>query len=769
VVNDRSDPDRSIPSGAADDTTSGPTLSGDGHHDGSSRTSLPAGAPRRIGSYVIKREIASGGMGTVFEALQENPRRPVAVKVIKESLASESAVGRLEYEAQILARLRHPGIAQIYEAGWFEDRCSRVPFFAMEYIPNARSITSYAEDRQLDHRQRLELFLQVCDAVHHGHQRGAVHRDLKPSNILVDSSGRVRVIDFGVARAIDADTKRAGADTEYGRLVGSVLYMSPEQFDADPHDIDTRSDVYALGVVLYELLTGTLPYQTKSGSVFDIAHEVRHGQPVPLSSRGRELRGDVEAIVHKAHQKDRERRYQSAHGLALDIQRFLAGDAVTAHAPGFSYQLLVFARRNRALIGGVAAAFVLLAASTVITAFLLVRVDAERERAEIESRKATAGREFLTEVLASAVPPGYGDTTTVADVLDTASERVDGAFPDDPEVEAEIQSSLGQGYLSVSHWRAAREHLREALGLRRQALGPSHDKTIQSMVALLRLYQITDDRQAELELSRELDQVLTERYGNESEDVLSVRSSIASHLEGLGELEAAVEAAHESLQAHRRVFGNDAEATVHDQSQYAWLLMRSGDLEQAKAVARDAVDRSVGRLGRTHWATRAALSALAAIHISQGEIDEAKELYGHRRLPEGYIIEHEFQGSFVPGASPFQLLVFFEEWCPFSQRAIPTLGSIHREYRSTGLEVVGFTQVTRSASNEKVERMLDSSDVEFVTVKEDGRLRNHFGCEGVPSLRLLHEDTLIWEDQGLSSDRIAPSMLEGMARVADLS
>jgi serine/threonine protein kinase len=319
------------PNDSSKDLTSGPTMSTEAERS----SPLPAGVPSRIGSYVIKRVIASGGMGTVFEALQENPRRPVAVKVIKEPLASEGAIGRLEYEAQILARLRHPGIAQIYEAGSFEDRGSVVPFFAMEYIPNAHNITAYARDKQLDHRQRLELFLQVCEAVHHGHQRGIVHRDLKPSNILVDSSGRVRIIDFGVARATDSDTKRAGAHTEYGSLVGSVQYMSPEQFDADPHDIDTRSDVYALGVVLYELLAGSLPYQTNSKRVFDIAHEVRHGDRIPLGSRVPSLRGDMEAIVHKALEKERQNRYQSAHGLALDIQRHLAGDAVAAQPPGF--------------------------------------------------------------------------------------------------------------------------------------------------------------------------------------------------------------------------------------------------------------------------------------------------------------------------------------------------------------------------------------------------------------------------------------------------
>jgi serine/threonine protein kinase len=301
--------------------------------------------------------------------------------VVKSSLESLEAVQRLEYEAQVLARLRHPGIAQIFDAGSYDDRETPVPYFVMEYIPNAQPITDYASDKKLDHRQRLELFLQLCDAVHHGHQRGIVHRDLKPSNILVDSTGRVRVIDFGVARATGADMAQAKAQTRVGQLIGSVHYMSPEQFEADPHDIDTRSDVYALGVVLYELLAGALPYDVSTSSIFDIAREVREGRLQQLSVHDKSLGGELEAIVHKALKKNRESRYQSAFGLAQDIRRYLAGEAVTARPSGFSYQIQVFARRNKALIGMVSAAFVLLVTGIIITSFLLVRVDAERRRA----------------------------------------------------------------------------------------------------------------------------------------------------------------------------------------------------------------------------------------------------------------------------------------------------------------------------------------------------------------------------------------------------
>ena len=217
---------------------------------------VAAPIPKRIGQYSIKRAIASGGMGTVYEALQEKPRRTVAVKVMRQGIASRSALRRFDYEAQLLARLRHPGIAQVYNAGIHRDGDVTVPYFAMEYIVGGKPVTKYVKDKKLGTRERMKLFSDVCEAVHHGHQKGIIHRDLKPSNILVDSSGQVKIIDFGVARCTDSDMAVTTLQTDVGQLIGTLQYMSPEQCAADPHDIDTRSDVYALGVVFYEMLCG---------------------------------------------------------------------------------------------------------------------------------------------------------------------------------------------------------------------------------------------------------------------------------------------------------------------------------------------------------------------------------------------------------------------------------------------------------------------------------------------------------------------------------
>ncbi len=716
-----------------------------------------------IGQYVIKRTIASGGMGTVYEALQKNPRRPVAIKVIKAALANPHMIRRLEYEAQVLARLSHPGIARIYEAGTYDVGGQSIPFFAMEYIPNAKSIREYAADKKLSIRDRLALFLQVCDAVHHGHQRGIVHRDLKPSNILVDSNGRTRVIDFGVAKATDTDMKQAAVQTGYGQIVGSVQYMSPEQFDADPHDIDTRSDVYALGLILYELLSGTLPYATDSGKIFDFASEVRQGNMAPIGSKDKSLRGDIEAIVCKALQKDRENRYQSAFGLAQDIRRYLSGEAVIARRSGFFYQFRVMARRNKTVTGLVAGVFVLLIAGIIATTSLLIEVNQERQKAEIATEKATAGEEFLSRILTSAFPPGWGDQITVLGVLDRASQMLTGAFPEDPEIEAGLRTSLGQAYMNLGHWESSLRELKTALGLSESILGETHEKTLAIRYELRVLYGLIGATSADLDNARAIEAALTKLYGPSDFSALDARGDVASSLEDNGHLKEARLLSKEVFDDLREHLGADSAQTLNEEVRYAWLLLKSGQIDNARETAHDALDRVLKQVSsENHTMVRRAKSCLAAVYIVNNEIDSAIILYGNFKAPEKFGIEHTFQGKFDLESKPFQLLVFFETWCPYSHQAMVRLEEVNRQYGQFGLNVLGLTSITRSSSETEVEQYLKENHINFAAFKENGRSWNYYNCDGTPSIRLLCKGYLIWEYAYPAIDRIPTQMLEAM-------
>lgn len=327
---------------------------------------IPASlAGSQVAQYAIEKEIARGGMSTVYLAKQQNPSRQIALKFMRRGITSERAQQRFRFESQVLARLRHPNIAQVYEAGMHDDGSATYPFFSMEYVPGARTITEYANEHELSVRQRLRLFIKVCDAVHHGHQKGVIHRDLKPGNILVDASGEPKVIDFGVARSTDSDLAITTLRTNVGELIGTLQYMSPEQCDADPDLLDIRTDVYSLGVVLFELLCDRLPYDVGSAPVHEAARVIHETSPPRPSSINRVLRGDIEVISLKAMEKDQDRRYRSAADLANDIHRFLNNEPIEARPPSARYYLHKFVRRNKTLVSAVAIVVICLIAATI--------------------------------------------------------------------------------------------------------------------------------------------------------------------------------------------------------------------------------------------------------------------------------------------------------------------------------------------------------------------------------------------------------------------
>jgi non-specific serine/threonine protein kinase/serine/threonine-protein kinase len=647
-----------------------------------------AALPASIGRYRIVRLIGEGGMGAVYEAEQDQPRRTVALKVIKPGLASPELLRRFAQDAQALGRLQHPGIAQIYDAGTADTGYGSQPYFAMEFIRGA-ALRDYADGRHLGLRERLELMVKICEAVHHAHQRGLIHRDLKPGNIIVDETGQPKILDFGVARVTDSDTQATMA-TDVGQLVGTLNYMSPEQVLADPLDIDTRSDVYALGVILYELLSGRLPYQI-SKRLHEAMQTIREEDPSRLSTIDRRYRGDIETIAAKALEKDKTRRYSSAAELAADITHYLKDEPIIAQPPTASYQLQKFARRHKALVGGVAAVFVVLIGGVVASTWQAIRASraehaavqerdraaaaervaveqrdraasaersatsardeavtargvavaaegeakqerdravAEKQRADTESATAKAVTEFLQRNLFEQVTGGTGrgaaPDMSVSGALDRTAARIDGAFAGQPLVEAGVREAVGISYMGLSLWDKAATQFDRAVAIRRRAQGDEDPETLK---ALRRLAAIDANQRRWEPAEARMQQILDvqrRRFGPDHADTLQYTLDMAGVYLSWGKLDKAEPLAARAVEGRRRTLGADHKDTIGALAIQVSIYAQQKRWADAQRVAEAAYASARRTLGEKDPMTVSLATSLPQIAVQVRSGDRAE-------------------------------------------------------------------------------------------------------------------------------------------------
>jgi tetratricopeptide (TPR) repeat protein len=574
------------------------------------------GLPERIGRYRILRQLGEGGMGTVFEAEQDSPRRVVALKVIRPGAMSPVALRRFEHEQLILGRLQHPGIAQIYEAGVADGQ----PYFAMELV-RGEGLVEHARTRKLSTRARLELMARICDAVEHAHQKGVIHRDLKPQNVVVDGAGQPKVLDFGVARVTDSDLQATSVHTALGTMVGSIAYMSPEQLDADQEQLDTRSDVYALGLMLWELLAGRRPFDFAGKQLPEVLRVLREEDVPSLTRVSRSFQGDVEQIVGKALSKEKARRYASAAEMAADLRRHLNDEPIVARAPSALYQMGKFARRHKLLMGSVAAVFVAVFAGAVASTFEAVRANRAEKLAEAEAAKARAVSAFLEGMLAAAGPyAGKGASVTVRELLDESARGIAGSLKDQPEVEAAVRRTLGSAYRELGLYDEAATQIRASLALSRREGFRGEEAAGAAALASL-LSQKGDPAEA-VAAGREAVEIYRSIPGTPPGQLADAWSGLASALYRSGDFAGALAANREHL-ALRRALGRDVQLAVA-LANVGFALQAVGDLEGALQHDREAIalfretDPGNLQLGQT-------LTNLGRLLRTQGDLAGAEQ------------------------------------------------------------------------------------------------------------------------------------------------
>jgi len=595
--------------------------------------------PERIADFRILGKLGEGGMGVVWEAEQDRPRRRVALKVMRRGhIVDDLHLRMFHREAESLARLRHPNIAAIHESGHSDDGHD---YFAMELVRGetldvwvrARPKVIDADELKL----RLKVFTTLCDAVHYAHLRGVIHRDLKPSNIVVieDTSSSmsnsskaliptVKILDFGLARITDADVPMTQV-SEIGMIKGTLQYMSPEQARGDVEAIDVRTDVYALGVILYELLTGRRPYDVNRAALAAAVRVICENPPQPLSdswSGIRRLDQDVETIVGKTLEKDADRRYESAAALSEDVQRYLGSRPIVAHPPSAAYRARKFTQRNRAFVvtGMSVLAALVLGLITTTWGFRTARAEAAR------SRQVSTFLQEMLEGVGPSVAQG-ADTTLLESILERTADRVDSELGDQPRVAAALHETLGQTYLEVGDYSAAEKQLPLALELKQSVYGPESPESLQATlnVGIMRY------RQGHIAQAEALYRQALDGY-SESGKELTAEAAAVSHSLGIllyenGRVDEAVPLLEESLEIRRAETGERSEPTFTTMTALGLARIKMGQTEEAEVLLKEVLEGRREEIGETHPHTIESVYNLAGLYTETSRFDEAEGLY----------------------------------------------------------------------------------------------------------------------------------------------
>jgi serine/threonine protein kinase len=583
--------------------------------------------PTTIGPYRLERELGAGGMGQVWLAEQTEPvRRHVALKLIRAGLYDRQATQRFLSERQSLALMNHPAIAKVFDAG---ATASGQPYLVMEYV-DGQPISDYCDHRGLDVVERLRLFQLVCEGVQHAHQKAIIHRDLKPSNILiteVDGNAQPRIIDFGVARGVSGDVTVANRFTQVGTQVGTVGYMSPEQADLDREDIDTRSDVYSLGVILYELLVGTLPFDPKQMGSYESRHRLRDAEAPRPSTRTqtphliRQLQGDLDLIVLKALEKDRDRRYATPSALAADIANYLRNEPVSAHAPTIGYRAKKYLRRHRVSAGVVGVGVAMLVGFVFVQTIQLHNTRLERDRAD-----RVIG--FMTNIFKLPNPSeARGNTVTAKEVLDQSSREIETDVSLDPTLRFELMNVMAETYLSLGLYARAHTLAQQVVESQTQAFGADNPKTLESMRQFGAI-MATEGRVADAEnLLRQTIERQTRILGADDLATLQTKHELAFLLDRSAHHAEAETLERQIVETETTTLGPNDARTLKSMNNLASALSGQSRFAEAEPLFRQLLERSRRSLGPGHPDTLSAMQALANMLSDQGRYDEAESMY----------------------------------------------------------------------------------------------------------------------------------------------